>query len=41
MKASLACILILTVAAVDFESFQQALEFDPESLSGDNCGNDD
>ncbi|CAD8053206.1 unnamed protein product [Paramecium sonneborni] len=41
MKASLVCILILTVAAVDFESFQQALNFDPETMSGDNCGNDD
>ncbi|CAD8061154.1 unnamed protein product [Paramecium sonneborni] len=41
MKASLVCILILTVVAVDFESFQQALDFDPETMSGDNCGNDD
>ncbi|CAK75212.1 unnamed protein product (macronuclear) [Paramecium tetraurelia] len=41
MKASLVCILILTVAATDFESFQQALEFDPQTLSGDHCGNDD
>ncbi|CAD8044764.1 unnamed protein product [Paramecium primaurelia] len=41
MKASLVCILILTVTAVDFESFQQALEFDPQTMSGDNCGNDD
>ncbi|CAD8135565.1 unnamed protein product [Paramecium pentaurelia] len=41
MKASLVCILILAVAAVDFESFQQALEFDPQTMSGDNCGNDD
>ncbi|CAD8043067.1 unnamed protein product [Paramecium primaurelia] len=41
MKASLVCILILAVTAVDFESFQQALEFDPQTMSGDNCGNDD
>ena len=41
MKVLVIFVCILFVSAFEFETFQQALDFDPDSVGAPNCKNDD